>query len=258
MNHDFVIATPVYQQSLQESEFIRLSITILNNPTVDHVFFCPQDLDTKTLEKAFPRSSFVRFPNHHFESVQTYSDLMLESSFYERFANYEYLVISQLDSVVTRGLSIDVFSQYDYVGAPWVDEISAFSIGNRIFLNSGKYKVLPNRVFSVGNGGLSIRRTKSMIEISNRIRNPILKFIGLGTNRGLNEDVVISFSAIKYGYSVADRNTAGDIFVEQFRKVPFDMWSVYGYHAIEKLYPLLQKEIFEKYFSEGLINYAKD
>ena len=258
MNHDFVIATPVYQQSLQDSEFMRLSITISNNPTADHIFFCPQDLDTKTIEKTFPKSSFIRFPNHYFESVQTYSDLMLKSSFYESFINYEYVVISQLDSVVIRGLSIDAFSQYDYVGAPWVDEISAFSIGNRILLNSGKYKILPNRVFSVGNGGLSIRRTKSMIEIANRIQNPILKFIGLGSNRGLNEDVVISFSALKYGYAVADRNKASDFFVEQFRKEPFDTWSVYGYHAIEKLYPLLQKEIFERYFSEGLINYAKD
>jgi hypothetical protein len=258
MSNDFVIATPVFQESIQDSELMRLSITISNNLNVDHVFFCPQDLNTKKLENAFPESSFIRFPNHHFESVQTYSDLMLESSFYERFIKYEYIVISQLDSVMTRCLSIDVFSQYDYVGAPWMHELSAFSIGNRILLNSGRYRFLPNRVFSVGNGGLSIRKTKSMIEITNRIQSPILGSIGLGTNTALNEDVVISYSAVKYGYSVPDRDTASNIFVEQFRKEPFDLWSVYGYHAIEKIYPLLQKEIFEKYLSNGLINRSKD
>ncbi len=258
MSNDFVIATPVFQESLQDSELIRLSITISNNINVSHVFFCPQDLKTKRLEKAFPKSSFVKFPNHHFESVQTYSDLMLKSFFYEKFIKYEYIVISQLDSVITRGLSIDVFSQFDYVGAPWMHEQSAFSIGNRIFLNSGRHKLLPNKVFSVGNGGLSIRKTKSMIKITNRIQSPILRSIGLGTNNDLNEDVVISYSAAKYGYSVPDRDAASKIFVEQFRKEPFDLWSVYGYHAIEKIYPQLQKEIFEKYLSNGLVNYSKD
>jgi hypothetical protein len=258
MSNDIVIATPLYQESLQDSEIMRLSITVSNNPKTSHIFFCPEDLATKNLEKAFPNSSFLKFPNHHFRSVQTYSNLLLRSSFYESFIDYDYLVVSQLDSVVIRELSIDLFGNYDYIGAAWVKEINAFSIGNRLFLNSGKHKFLPNRVFSVGNGGLSVRKTNSMVEIAHRIQNPIFRVIGLGTNVGLNEDVVISYSALKYGYSVADRDTASSIFVEEYRKEPFDPWSVYGYHAIEKTFPLLQKEIFEKYSSSGLIDYTKE
>jgi len=237
---------------------MRLSITIHNNPSVDHVFFCPNDLNTERLEKLFTNSQWSRFPNHHFDSIQTYSKLMLTSSFYERFIDYEYLVISQLDSVVTRELTKDVFKNYDYIGAAWESVISAFSIGNRLFLNSAKYKFLPNRSISVGNGGLSIRKTKSLIEITEKIQNPFLKFIGLGTNIGLNADVIISYFALKYGYSVPDRTAASKIFIEQYRQEPFDMWSVYGYHALEKNDHILEEEIFEKYILLGLFDDTKN
>ena len=253
--HNYAIATPVYQETLQVCELMRLSITIHNNPVADHIFFCPNDLNTESLEKVFPNSQWLRIPNHHFESIQTYSELMLSSSFYMNFIDYEYLVISQLDSIVTRELSHDVFKHYDYVGAAWESAIFAFSIGNRLFLNSGRHKFLPNRSFSVGNGGLSIRKTKALIKITKRLENPVLKFIGLGTNKGLNEDVIISYYANKHGFSVPDRTAASTIFIEKYQQQPFDAWSVYGYHAIEKMYPLLQREIFEKYISLGLFDY---
>jgi hypothetical protein len=255
--HNYAIATPVYQETMQSAELMRLSITIHNNPSVDHVFFCPNDLNTKKLEKLFTNSQWLRFPNHHFDSIRTYSKLMLTSSFYKRFIDYEYLVISQLDSVVTRELTKDIFKNYDYVGAAWESSISAFSIGKRLFLNSGKYKFLPNRSFSVGNGGLSIRKVKSLIEITEKIQNPFFKFIGLGTNTDLNEDVIISYFLLKYGYSVPDRTAASRIFIEQYRQEPFDMWSVYGYHALEKLDHPLEEEIFERYELLGLFDYMK-
>lgn len=254
----YIIATPVYQDTLQGSELMRLAITIYNNPDVDHVFFCPEDLNTEKLQNSFPNSFFLRFSNHYFDSINTYSELMLTSSFYGNFIEYEYLIISQLDSMITRKLSYDLFSNYDYVGAAWMNPLTAFSIGNRLFLNSRKYRFVPNRSFSVGNGGLSIRKTKSLIEITKRIQNPTLKFFGLGANKGLNEDVIISYFASKYGYALPDKSIASRIFIEQYRQHPFDAWSVYGFHALEKYDPVLEKFIFEKYVSLGLTNHNKD
>lgn len=254
----FIIATPVYQESLQNSELMRLAITIYNNPDVDHIFFCPEDFNTEKLKNLFPNSFYLRFPNYYFDSIETYSKLMLTSSFYDNFIEYEYLIISQLDSILTRKLTYDVFNNYDYVGAAWMNSLTAFSIGNRLFLNSGKYNFVPNRSFSVGNGGLSIRKTRSLIEITRKIQNPILKFFGLGTNRGLNEDVIVSYFASKYGYTIPNKSIASRIFIEQYRQDLFDAWSVYGYHALEKHDPLLEKLIFEKYVSLGLTNHIKD
>ena len=255
---NFAIITPVYTEDLLNSERMRLLITLHNNPNVDHVFFCPNDLNTEKIKKIFPDSRWLRFPNDHFQSIKSYSELMLMSSFYRSFSEYEYLVVSQLDSVVIRELSNDVFKNYDYLGAPWLNSLNAFSIGNRLFLNNGRHKFLPNHSLSVGNGGLSIRKTKSMIEITDKIQIPILKFIGLGVNKGLNEDVVFSYFASKYGFSLPDRFTASKIFVEKYRQEPFDTWSVYGYHAIEKMYPSLQEDIFERYSSFGLFDHFKN
>jgi hypothetical protein len=250
----YAIITPVYQQTLQGAERRRLLITIHNNPHAEHIFVSPKILNIERIQKEFPKSRWIRFPNHHFESINSYSKLLLLSSFYKYFTEYEYIVISQLDAVLIRELTDEVFKDYDYVGAAWMDELNAFSIGNRIFLNNGKYKFLPNRSFSVGNGGLSIRKTSSLITITEKIQNPTLKMLGLGTNIGLNEDVVLSYFAMKYGFSVPDRTEASQIFIEQFRPEPFDLWSVYGYHAIEKMYPLFEREIFQKYLLLRIID----
>ena len=95
----------------------------------------------------------IEFPKEYFESVDSYNRLMLSEAFYERFANYEYILVYQLDAFVfTDQLSYFCQLGYDYIGAPWLH---------------GVYNYVDEKhcIWHVGNGGLSLRRVQSFINV---------------------------------------------------------------------------------------------
>ncbi len=92
-----------------------------------------------------------------------YSDFLMSSELWRTLKvdlSCEYALIFQIDSILLRG-DIDLFveSQYDFVGAPWNDE-QRFNTLN----------------MSVGNGGLSLRRVATMLDISSRTTRNITEF----------------------------------------------------------------------------------
>lgn len=93
----------------------------------------------------------VSFDDCWFDSVQTYSDLLLTYEFYDAFSDYEYILIHQLDALV---MSADLLHwcdrDWDYVGAPWMHG----------FTNSPK-----DGLMRVGNGGFSLRRVSKFKSI---------------------------------------------------------------------------------------------
>lgn len=94
-----------------------------------------------------------RFDDCFFTSISSYNKLMLNTSFYERFTEYEYMLIYQLDAFVFKD-KLEFFCElnYDYIGAPWLyGEI--FKVDEMI------------QAFYVGNGGLSLRKIQSCINI---------------------------------------------------------------------------------------------
>ncbi len=92
----------------------------------------------------------IRFPAGCFESVAAYSRLLLSGDFWRRFRSWEYLLIYQLDCLVFEDqLESWCGRGFDYVGAPWL-------VDPRV----------PERGFSrVGNGGFSLRRVASHLEV---------------------------------------------------------------------------------------------
>jgi hypothetical protein len=76
---------------------------------------------------------------------------MLSKHFYKQFAEYVYILIYQLDAYVfSDQLEFWCGKQYDYIGAPWLDEGEI-----------GEPPVF--RPISGGNGGLSLRRVEKFI-----------------------------------------------------------------------------------------------
>jgi uncharacterized protein DUF5672 len=94
-----------------------------------------------------------RFPGRYFRNPITYSQLLLSARFYEAFADYDYVLVHQLDAVVFRDELADWCERgLDYVGAPWFP---------------GPEMPLVTEP-AVGNGGLSLRRVAAFREVLDR------------------------------------------------------------------------------------------
>jgi hypothetical protein len=94
-----------------------------------------------------------RFPRRYFRNPITYSLLLLSQRFYEAFADYEYVLVHQLDAIVLRNELEEWCARgLDYVGAPWFPSEAMPLVTEP----------------TVGNGGLSLRRVAAFREVLGR------------------------------------------------------------------------------------------
>ena len=142
-----VVVVPVYKQVLSDLE--RISLLQLNKVLGSYpkVFVAPEslDFDYGVLSDGY---GIERFPDGYFSGIDTYSQLMLSEKFYCRFAEYEYMLLYQLDAFVFADrLSEFCAMGFDYIGAP-------------------VYRFTPHWHAihcSVGNGGFSLRKIQAAI-----------------------------------------------------------------------------------------------
>lgn len=151
MNNLVAIVVPIYKREL--SCFENISLQQLFNVLggmYDIFFVAPETLGS-TFNIASAHMRF--FPDEYFVSVEAYSKLLLTAGFYDRFEEYEYILIYQLDAFVFED-KLKFFCElgYDYIGAPWL---------------SGFIEDTPlgRKVIRVGNGGLSLRKVKSCRDV---------------------------------------------------------------------------------------------
>lgn len=139
------VVVPIYRNELLPEE--RLSLCHLETflGRYDRLFVAPS-----RLRPSHPGFEVVSFPDEYFESVESYSRLLLSASFYRTFEQYRYVLIYQLDCLVFSDALADwCAAGYDYVGAPWLTDPS-----------------VPGRGFSrVGNGGFSLRRVAACLRV---------------------------------------------------------------------------------------------
>ncbi len=139
------IAIPLYRSALSDDEQVSIRHLRRFLGEFQIYLFLPRSL-------ANPLKGFgeIHFPDRFFRSVDTYSRLLLSEDFYRRFEAYEYLLVYQLDALVFSGELLDWCSRgFDYLGAPWLIDPARPELG-----------------FSrVGNGGLSLRRVSSFLDV---------------------------------------------------------------------------------------------
>lgn len=154
----------------------------------------------------------IRFSDEYFTSVPKYCELLNTKMFYEKFTNYEYILIYQLDVFVFSNSLLNWCKQeYDYIGAPFFNPII------------GKLSYCPDNPLSGCNGGFSLRRVSSFIKVidiaekqaTRKSTNPIIRklwfLIAVLTNEShkkwlkappsdypFNEDGFWSYEAPKY------------------------------------------------------------
>lgn len=154
-----IIVIPVYKTIItsEEKQSLKQCMKILGTHRICLV--CPKSLNTTIYhETAGVKLPCKRFSDVFFNSIDGYNRLMTSHTFYQRFCEYEYMLIYQLDAWVFRD-ELDAWCQkgYEYIGAPWFEKHLSHEEGYKLWCT--------------GNGGLSLRKVSAFI----RVTNPRLK-----------------------------------------------------------------------------------
>lgn len=174
-----VIVTPAHKPTLTPLERMSLARCQRVLPDYPKVLMCPEGMATAAHEELLQGVRVREFDPSHFGSVRTYSRLLRSPAFYEPFLDHEYMLIYQPDCYVFEDRLDEFCGQpYDYIGAPWL---------HFDWLSARRRWAKPLTLFPwlfnpVGNGGLSLRRTRALYESARR-------FQALGSRLDLQEDL---------------------------------------------------------------------
>jgi len=139
------VVVPVYREHLTADE--KISYRHLNNFLGDYDKYL---VAPETLKIAYSEFRIKRFSKDFFRNTVSYSALLLSRDFYQAFADYEFVLIYQLDALVfSDQLAEWCESAWDYIGAPWLNCEDADFVD----------------VPTVGNGGFSLRRVPSFLKV---------------------------------------------------------------------------------------------
>ena len=152
--NEICIVIPIYKESLNEYEIqsVNQCIKLLSDYTIHFVY--PQGLNIDFYkENFFKTENFTFFDNIYFKDLAGYNRLMLSVDFYKKFDKYQYMLIHQTDCYVFRDELLDWANKnYDYIGGIWFEGF----VGDP---NLGA------KLWYAGNGGLSLRKIKTMIRL---------------------------------------------------------------------------------------------
>ncbi len=155
------IAIPIYKTSLNADEIFSVKKSLFNLQGHDAYWVAPESLDLSYYDDMFGQLQVERFADDYFKSIVGYNRLLVSTMFYERFIDYEFMLICQPDAVVLKPeLHLWLERPYDYIGAPWPNGYS-LSINIKSIPIEGGVKCTA----FVGNGGLSLRRNKACIDL---------------------------------------------------------------------------------------------
>ena len=151
------VVVPSHKEVLPEMEeysFLQCLKVLGKYPVI---LVCGESTDCSCYKKISPDLLIERFDDSYFSSARGYNELMVTSAFYERFEQYDYILIYQLDAWVFRDeLEYWATRNYDYIGAPF---------SSKDWDENGE--------MVVGNGGLSLRNVKAFLSVLNNQNGPI-------------------------------------------------------------------------------------
>lgn len=128
---DIVVVIPIYKATLTQYEEMSLNqcVKVLANYSL--VVIKPTSLDINELLSQYSLLKVENFPDDCFSNLRAYNKLVLSEDFYQRFVDYQYMLIFQLDAYVFRDELLDWAKRgYDYIGAPWLPERLEGKMGN--------------------------------------------------------------------------------------------------------------------------------
>jgi hypothetical protein len=242
------IVTPTHKENLSPIEIRRLNLTLKSNPKSPHIFVTPNGMSCTNLLSAFPDSLILSKPSYYFTSVNAYNSLMLSSEFYMDYQSYEYILLAQTDAFVVRDVSPLLNLGFPYIGASWNPSFKLTPIGWRVFVNRKFPRIIKSYELQGGNGGLSLRNIKVMLDVLHRCSNLRESRSFMQENiRRINEDLAISYLCNIFGHKMPDRDTLDKIFVETNSSETYAGNLIFGFHGLNKHNPTLEEELISYY-----------
>ena len=139
-----VVVIPVYRpkpSALEALSLAQCSAVLGRHPVT---FVASNSFDVAAYRDVIPLAAVRPFDDRYFRSLRGYNELLLTPAFYEAFADFDYMLVYQLDAFVFADrLAQWCAKAYDYVGAPWLG-------------SDGEW-------VGVGNGGFSLRRVAACL-----------------------------------------------------------------------------------------------
>lgn len=199
MLNKVAVVIPVYKTALEDYEVISLRQCCRILGAYPLILIKPEQLSIETYLPFFENSNLhmESFPDHFFKDIKGYNQLMLSAAFYERFLDYDFMLIYQLDAFVFKDELVFWCQQgFDYIGAPWIERYK----WKDKFLSSLHYRLnrkAPNSNLPtllqfynrVGNGGFSLRRIEKFYNLCKTERERIDFYNAHNDSKFFNEDV---------------------------------------------------------------------
>ncbi len=183
-----VITVPVYKPRLNLLEQFSVDRLVATAVGRVIVFCAPQGLALDYYRSRYPALRAERFDDGFFASIAGYNALLLSAAFYQRFADFDYLLVSQTDALLLKDDLDDWMRRgHDYIGAPWPHGMS-LTLGAGAGGGGGAQKI---QAF-VGNGGFSLRAVRNSIAI---LRDAAALH-DFWRARALNEDCFFAFAGV--------------------------------------------------------------
>lgn len=203
-----IIVIPIHKSTPTEDEMMSLRQCALVFKGHPICIVCPKELNVTTycnvLSYFEANWTIERFQPQFFDGIRGYNLLMLDKAFYKRFADYQYMLMYQLDAWVFRD-ELDYWcnKEYDYIGAPWIET------------NKNGELVLTG----VGNGGFSLRRVQHFIDVLSH-KGPVRNSSQLNISPSFKNNIYKLFYSLGYqntiSYYKKDPTLFEDIFLSIF------------------------------------------
>lgn len=198
-----IVVFPIYR-SLTRRELLFFRQAVEMTSSFRQVFVSPESFELDESFCELRDLNVERFNDKYFQGIAGYNCLMLSVEFYERFQEYEYILIHQSDAYLFKPeLEYWCMQGYDYIGAPWYKPTRRIIIVfDKLLLKwaplflTAKKKRRYARYDSVGNGGLSLRKTKTFIEILKHSEAEVQSYL-VNRKHLFNEDMFWSIQAPK-------------------------------------------------------------
>ena len=185
------VVIPIYRNQPPPLEILSLRrcLDILHRYAL--IFVGPAGLDTSWYREFCKQKKeifFEEFDASCFRSTEDYSRLLTSAMFYDRFLQYKFILIHQLDAYVFNdSLEHWCALDYDYIGAPWIDAPWHNEACNGIKVTIFQKQSFVKRQFTkvhwmlrgmrtskrlrVGNGGFSLRKVKTFRNLAHDSRD---------------------------------------------------------------------------------------
>lgn len=161
---DVCVIIPIYKDSFSENELISYNRTIEIFSERMIILVCPYKIEmfAESLCRKKINIKTEYFENKYFKGIIGYNRLLMSLNFYDRFTEYENILICQLDVFVIKDeLDFWIQQKFDNIGAPIFEGYSKDK--NKKIKKNGS------------NGGFCLRNTKSCMKTLSLIGNSYSK-----------------------------------------------------------------------------------